>query len=250
MRKYKRLIISMIVSMIVSLIIIYLFHNIYNEFNNSDAVVNIFIGILGSSFVTMIGYFFELYYEKRSNIHKIIQYYREVNFKIIPYIRVMDDKKVIQIMEDSIIYNIRDLKADYKLMIKFLIFIDEKIKKHFEANILEAEFIPKHLKILYILVNIHDYLTKINTYIFDMKYLLNMYISGYRFLKKNGVAKEEINQNLCQTKKLYKAYKSEMIKERERMVSDPIWTKCMLLDASVGLINTKNDFNFYDSFEN
>lgn len=68
MKKYIRLIICMTVSIIISSIIIWLLKGEYIRVNNAETVANIFIGILGSSIVALIGYFLELHFEKRKVI--------------------------------------------------------------------------------------------------------------------------------------------------------------------------------------
>lgn len=250
MRKYKRLIISMVISIIVSLVIIWVLKCNFREFNNKNDIINVFIGILGSSFVTMLGYMLELHFERKSNKQKLIQYYREISFKIIPYIKEMDTIRVSKIMEDDIIYKIRDLLANYKITKKILFFVNNKIEKSYDVDILDIRCISKYLKIMYILIKVHDYMTQVNTYIFQRQYLFNLYKSSYDFLKNHGgFSGKEIREQLKSLKIQYKTYNKELDQEVRNMILDKTWNNCLELDLSIGLINIKNDFYFSDKFK-
>ena len=238
MKKYKRLIFSMFISIFISIGIISLLNFGCQENNTYSTISNIFIGILGSSFVTLLGYFFEYFSYKKEYKNNVLDCYREVRIKIIPFLHSFDDDMVNKIMNKDIIYRIRALRSD---RLKYLNILDKicktRVIEKYEIRI--DNILPQYMKALYVLSMIHDYFTLRNTYLYIQNFLKSEYDDMYQMLK-DCFTDEEIKEQLQPTIEAIDLNKENKKKMKTYWEESPLSFQelCRELDQTL-IINAK-----------
>ena len=249
MRRSKQLVKSMIITIFISLIIIFLcegyqFVNIrrfvVQKFGflagKRESVENIFIGILGNSIVTLIGYVLE-YFECIKNLQKDVEYcYMDVRDKLFPYIDGNNTEMIYKIRKDDILLKMREIAQDYKPVLDFYLHMIKIVNRFikddiYKLELLDCDFCSKFVKAAFVITALHNHFLILSTDLLVKNICLKEYKKEYKSLKRM-FKKEEIDRMLAQLKKQYKSCVQSEKKEKEYIESLNLDSKCKYLDAA------------------
>ena len=247
MRKCKQLVKSMIITIFLSLIIILLCEG--EQFGNirvfvvqklkffsgkRESVENIFIGIFGSSIVTLIGYILE-YFQSIKILKKDVEScYMDIRYKLFPYIDGNNVKFIYKIRKDEILVKMREIAKDYKVILDFYLWLIDLINKFikddvYKLKLLDCNICSRYVKAAYVISVLTNHFLILNRNLLCRNVLLNEYKKEYKFLK-NIVEKKELEKTLYPLKKSYKDFIQSDKEENEYIENLELNEACKNLD--------------------
>lgn len=241
MKKCVNLIISMFVSMILSLLVIFMIETQhlepFREFifyyipylsGKGQIISNIFIGIFGSSLVTLIGYLFELLSAVKSSHTTLVENYRTVRILLIPNLGKESYDDIYNItVNKNIMSELKYSIEDYIGLVNFFdkIVTLSKSKKR-QVTFLNCRFIPINIKTAYVLAQVYDYFNALNSNIYQRTLLYNEYQEEYRVLKSGGFSKKDILKIIKPIRNMYSILVKQEKILREHIIKLKIDENC------------------------
>lgn len=247
MRRCRQLVKSMIIAIFLSLIIILLCE--WEQFENirvyivqkigflsgkRESIENIFIGILGSSVVTLIGYILE-YLQSIKALRKDVELcYMDIRYKLFPYIDGNNVEFIYKIRKDEILVKMREIGHDYKEILDFYLWLISLINKFikddiYKLKLLDCNICSRYVKAAYVISVLTNHFLILNRNLLCKELLLNEYKKEYKSLK-NVVEKMELEKVLYPLKKRYKAFVQSDKEEKEYIENLELNEVCKELD--------------------
>lgn len=248
MKRIKQLIEIMFISILISFSVILLLElGVFAEVRRAfvqkivwfqgkrEIICNIFIGILGSSIIALIGYIIDYFYELKEGRENIINLYRRARLEIIPIIGLESDEYINEVeTQKDIIQKIEKMLEDYmKRLQRYNKLLQTKWLQEKKVNIFDLSFCPKHIKAVYVLWKVHDYYSFISTNYMARCILYDSYTKMYLDLKKSGMDKNKIKEALMLTFEYYKYYSRNKKIFKHHIIEINLLDKCKQLDIDL-----------------
>lgn len=240
MRKCRRLVNCMVIAILLSSIIIFLceceqFENI-NLLGERESIKNIFIGIFGSSVVSLIGYILD-YFQVIKNIREDVEFcYMNVRTELFTYIDGKNKEMLLKIRKSDMLLQMREISGDYKKILDFYLGLLNFINKFRKENVdkfelLDCNFCSKYVKAAFVITILHNHFLILNRNLLCKNIWLIEYKKQYESTKKEN-DRELINDiKLYSIKKQYKFFIESDKKEKNYIESLKLNEKCKNLDS-------------------
>lgn len=235
----------MIITIILSLTIIYLceseqfviVRHLFSQrfkflLGERENIKNIFIGILGSSVVTLIGYILEYFQSVKRLQEDVELYYMHIRTEFFQYINECNEEIIYKIRGSDTFQKIREITHSYKGILDFYLGILEFVNRFIKDDdskleLLDCNFCSRYVKAAYVLTVLCNYFLIINRNFHCKNIWLNEYKEEYKKCRGSDTLKKALDT----VKRRYKYYVQSDKEVKEYISSLRLVDKCKNLDA-------------------
>lgn len=204
-----------------------------------ESIENIFIGILGSSIVTLIGYISD-YFQSLKNLQKDVKLcYMDMRYELFPYIGGNNVEIIYNVRRNDTMIKMGEIACEYKKVLDFYSSLLKHINKLWKDDIYKFELLnfticSKYVKAAFVITAVYNHFIILHRNLLCERICLSTYKEGYKTVK-NIVEKKELIERLKFWKQQYKAFKQSDKNMIEYIESLKLNERCRNLDTCFGL---------------